>query len=148
MARQIRLTFPASGEKVIATLLEEDAPATCEMVWRVLEKPLKGPANHARGIGPEIYVMMPPAPEVPNENLTVFPIPGDLLFYHYVGQLPRGEKIYDIGIYYDRGGHSFWNVGWVPGNVFATVAENLEGLQRVGREISNSGAQLIEIERV
>lgn len=148
MARQILISFAALGEVVAATLLEEDAPATCDAIWAALKKPIERPVRHARGIGPEIYLMLPPMPSVPNEHMTVFPIPGDLLFYHYEGQLPRGECIYDIGMYYDRGGHSFWDVGWVPGNVFATVSQNLEGLQRVGRIISSAGAFTARVERL
>jgi len=147
MPRQIRLTFPESGQTVIADLQDQAAPDTCEAIWELLAEPLRGPVNHARGIGPEIYVMLPALPQVPEENMTVFPVPGDLLFYHYVGQLPRGEVIYDIGMYYDRGGHSFWDVGWVPGNVFATVTGNLAGLQRAGGIICERGEHPAIVER-
>ena len=92
--------------------------------------------------------MLPDLPQVPKENMTVFPVPGDLLFYHYIGQLPHGARIYDIGMYYDRAGHSFWDVGWVPGNVFATVSANLGGLQRVGGQVHESGEQEVVVERL
>jgi len=147
MAKRIKLVFPTSGVEVVATLLEEQAPATCETVWKVLEKPLEGKVYHGHETGPEIYFFMPPAPDLPNENSTVFPIPGDLLFYHYDGQLPRGEKVYDVGVYYGRGGKGLLAVGWTPGNLFAAVTENLEGLQKVGREVSNSGPQPVVVER-
>lgn len=148
MANRIKLSFPTQGIEVVATLLEEQAPATCEMIWSLLEKPLEGKVYHGHETGPEVFFFVPPAPDVPNESSTVFPIPGDLLFYHYEGQLPRGEKVYDVGVYYGRGGKGLLNVGWTPGNLFATVTENLAGLQQVGRMVSNSGPQSIVVTRV
>lgn len=148
MSKKIRLSFPELDIDVVASLLEEQAPLTCDAVWCALEEPLEGSCRHGHDSGPEIYVLMPPAPNVPDENATVFPIPGDFLFYHYSGQLPRGEKIYDIGMYYDRGGFSLLRIGWTPGNLFATVTENLRGLQLVAREIHETGPKRIKIERV
>ena len=92
--------------------------------------------------------MMPAAPDLPDEASTVFPIPGDILFYHYAGQLPHGEKVYDIGVYYGRGGKGLLAVGWMPGNLVATVTEDLKKLQQTGRLISNKGPQRAIVSRV
>jgi hypothetical protein len=146
MPKQFKMTFPSLGEEVIVTMLEDDAPATCEMFARVLAKPFVGSARHGHDSGPELYVLTPPAPDLPDENSAVFPAPGDILFYHYDGQLPRGEKVYDIGIYYDRGGHGLLRVGWTPGNLFAVVTGNLAGLQRVARQVHETGPKAIRLE--
>jgi len=148
MARQIRVTFPELNIEVIATLLEEQAPLTCEAIWAMLAKPLEGSARHGHETGPELYVLTPPAPDVPDENATLFPIPGDFLFYHYAGQLPRGEKVYDIGMYYNRGGKGLLRVGWTPGNLFATVTTNLAGLQQAARQVIETGPKRIRVERL
>jgi hypothetical protein len=129
-------------------MLEAEAPATCDAIWGFLEQPLDGIVRHAYGLGPELWILTPPAPEVPPENATIFPIPGDIGFYHYDGQLPNGEKIYDIALFYDRGAKSMITVGWVPTNVFAAVTENLEGLRSVGLGVIESGPTAIRIERV
>lgn len=147
MTKKIRLVFPDLDVEVIAVLLEEQAPLTCAAVWEALQQPLSGSCRHGHDTGPELYVLTPPAPDVPDENATVFPIPGDLLFYHYDGQLPRGERIYDIGIYYDRG-CSLLRIGWTPGNVFASVTDNLEGLRSVARAIHETGPKGVRVERV
>jgi hypothetical protein len=146
--RQIKLTFPEMNIEAVATLIEDKAPDTCATVWKFLEKPFEATVRIGIETGPEIWFLVPPAPELPNENSTVFPIPGDLLFYHYDGQLPHGEKVYDIGIYYNRGGKSLLNVGWTPGNLFATISENLSGVQQVAREMFQSGPKKIVVERV
>jgi hypothetical protein len=148
LARRIKVTFPASGVEVVATMLEEEAPMTCDAIWGFLDKPIEGMVRHAYGLGPELWIFTPPAPDLPYENATVFPIPGDFGFYHYEGQLPNGEKIYDIGIFYGRGAKSLTTVGWEPTNVFATVTENLEGLQRVASEVIETGPKAIKIERL
>lgn len=148
MARRIKISFPDLGMEVLADLNEEGAPDTCEHVWKSLEKPVEGPFYHGHETGPEIFFMMPAAPDLPNEASTVFPIPGDILFYHYDGQLPHGEKVYDIGVYYGRGGKGLLAVGWTPGNLVATVTEDLQKLQQAGRLISNKGPQRAIVSRV
>ena len=148
MSRRIRLSFPGTGVVVVCTLLEQEAPVTCETVWQALAEPRTETVHHGHETGPELWFLMPPAPELPNENATLFPIPGDLLFYHYDGQLPRGEKVYDIGMYYARGGRGLLNTGWTPGNLFATVTENLQGLQQMAAHIKNYGPQTVVVERL
>jgi hypothetical protein len=146
--RQIKLVFPELGIEAVAALLEEQAPDTCSTMWGFLEEPMESTVHIGIETGPEIWFLVPPAPDLPHENSTVFPIPGDLLFYHYEGQKPHGEKVYDIGIYYARGGKGLLNVGWTPGNLFATITENLAGVQRVARELHQSGPKRIVVSRV
>jgi hypothetical protein len=147
VARQIKLVFPELNIEAMATLLETEAPDTCDTVWQFLEQPLEATVHIGTETGPEIWFLVPPAPDLPNENSTVFPIPGDLLFYHYDGQKPHGEKVYDIGIYYARGGKGLLNVGWTPGNRFAEISENLVGVQQVVREMHRSGPKSIVVQR-
>ena len=49
MPRQIGIEFAQRKVKGIATLLEEEAPRTCQAVWNAL--PLEAGANHARWLG-------------------------------------------------------------------------------------------------
>jgi hypothetical protein len=148
MPKQIKLIFPASGAEVIATLQEDQAPATCAMVWNALQKPLQATVRVDHDMGPKLYVAMPPAPDLPNEQTTLFPIPGDVLFYHYAGKLPRGEKTYELAVYWRRGGKGFSNAGWIGANLFATVTTNMEGLQAVARTVLDSGPKTMRVERV
>jgi Protein of unknown function (DUF3830) len=148
MPRQIKLIFPATGTEVVATMTEDQAPATCKMVWEALQKPLEATVRIDHDMGPKLYVPMPPAPDLPKEQLTLFPIPGDVLFYHYAGRLPRGEKTYELAVYWRRGGKGVSNAGWIGANLFATVTANLEGLQAVARTVLDTGPKIMRVERV
>jgi len=53
MAKEIELEWPGIGIKVTATLLEEDEPELCEMLWKNLENPLKTFCRHPTSTGCE-----------------------------------------------------------------------------------------------
>lgn len=89
MTKQIRLVFPASEIEVIATLLEKDAPETCEWIWQQLEQPWQVRVEMDHSSGGELVFATTPAP-VASENMTIFPAPGDLLLFHFAGALPKG----------------------------------------------------------
>jgi hypothetical protein len=147
MAKQIRLVFPTSEIEVIATLLEKDAPETCEHIWRQLEQPIQVRVEMDHSSGGELVFATAPAP-VANENMTIFPAPGDLLFFHFAGALPKGDTSYSVGICYRRGAKGLRSAGWIAGNVFATVTQNLEGLPQVVRDVIEKGPQPLRIERI
>jgi hypothetical protein len=147
MARQIRLVFPTLNIEVVATLLEDQAPATWDAFWDILASPLEAKLRVDHDFGAKLCLAMPPVPGLPPESSTHFPIPGDLLFYHYAGRLPRGEKTYELGIYWRRGGKGFVDAGWIAGNLFATVTDNLAGLQKAATEVLNSGPKPVRLER-
>jgi len=148
MAKQIKLVFPASAAEVAATLMEDQAPATCAMVWDVLRTPLEGRVRIDHDMGPKLYMPMPPAPELPNEQYTLLPAPGDVLFFHHAGRLPRGEKTYELAVYWRGGGKGLSSAGWIGGNLFATVSGNLEGPQAVARAVLDTGPKPMRVERV
>ena len=121
MSKQFEIVFE-SGAVVVADLLEEKAPITCENFWEGLAEPITRDLNHGGETGPEIWCFVPePKEELPYENSTVFPEHGDILFYHYIQPPTRdGKRVFDIGIYWDRG-QSKLRQGWMPGNLFARV---------------------------
>ncbi|MEX2541234.1 MAG: DUF3830 family protein [Trueperaceae bacterium] len=81
--RRIRLTFVATGESVIAELLDDEAPATCELVWNML--PLEHDLYHGRFSGSEVFVLLDDAPEVPPEQRCHMPLPGEILYWRDEG---------------------------------------------------------------
>lgn len=133
MAKQFEIVFEASGEMVVADLLEDKAPITCENFLEAVAKPLRDTLHHGGETGAEMFCMMPePKEEIPYENSTVFPEHGDILYYHYRQPPTRdGVMVYDIGIYWDRG-QSKLAQGWIAGNLFAQVrgAEQIATLRR------------------
>ena len=122
MAKQFEIVFEKSGVVVVADLLEDRAPITCENFWEGIAEPVHERLHHGGETGPEMFCFVPPPKEeLPYENSTVFPEHGDILYYHYRQPPTRdGEMVYDIGIYWDRG-QSKLKQGWIAGNLFARV---------------------------
>jgi len=149
MTKRIRFYLPGFGVQAIATLLEDRAPATCRMVWELLEKVMEAPVHHGTETGPELWFFIPNRPDLPYEHCTVFPAPGDVVVYHRLpGIVASNEEVSDIGIYYDRGGKNLIaSLGWIPCNVFATVTENLAALACAARDVPPSGKERIIVSR-
>jgi len=101
--RHIRLTFVATGESVIAELLEDEAPAICKHVWSAL--PIKGKAIHAMYSGTEVFVLLDRPKPLPAENLVHLPLPGELLFFYDPGTGSVGARkpVAEICVVYGRG---------------------------------------------
>lgn len=141
MAKQVEIVFEKSGVVLIADLLEDKAPITCENFWNAIARPHTEKLRHGGETGPEMWCFVPPpAEELPYENSTVFPEHGDILYYHYRQPPTRdGMMVYDIGIYWDRG-QSKLKQGWIPGNLFAHVA----GKEHVALLRKEAGRLLLE----
>ena len=145
MARQIEISFTKRNVRGVATLLEEEAPLTCDAVWNAL--PLEGDAYHARWAGREVYTLVPPLGADPGkENATIMPIGGDLLYFEVDAasiDIPperrTGEPFIDIALFYGRNNFLLGPAGYMPGNLFATVTENLEGLAEACESIWREG---------
>ena len=67
--RQIRLTFVASGESVVAETLEDEAPNVCEYVWTHL--PIEAKVIHGMYSGLEVFAMIDKPEAVPEANASV-----------------------------------------------------------------------------
>jgi hypothetical protein len=146
------ITLERRGVSCLAELLDKDAPRTCEAVWSAL--PLAGDAYHAKYARNEVYTMVErfATPEPGLENPTVTPIPGDVVYFSFDGgMLDRGFKeekgiaalpgVIDLAIFYGRNNLLLnGDVGWVPGNVYATITEGLDRMAEACNDIWRSGA--------
>lgn len=141
MSKQFEIVFEKSGAVVVASLLEDKAPITCENFWEGIKNPVKEKISHGSETGPEMWCFIPPPKEeLPYENSTVFPEHGDILYYHYIQPPTRtGIKVFDIGIYWDRG-QSKLRQGWMPGNLFARI----EGAEQIKILRVEAGRLLME----
>src|SRR5438874_143298 len=101
--RQIRLTFPARGESVLAELLDDEAPKVCELVWSML--PVETKAIHGMYSGAEVFVMVDKPQPAPVENLVQLPLPGEILYFFDPGVGATGAKkpVGEIVLAYGRG---------------------------------------------
>ena len=141
MPRYIEIAFERREARCVAELLEAQAPRTCRAVWDAL--PQGGDAFHGKYARNEVYTLVEDfAPEPPGrENTTITPIPGDVCAFWFTGQelgsashgyseerRPAEDRmIVDLALFYERNNLLLNpDVGWVPGNVFATIVEGLD----------------------
>src|SRR5262245_5147453 len=101
--RGLRLTWVATGESVIAELLEDEAPAVCEQLRKLL--PMEYDAIHGQFSGAEVFVKLAEAHRVPEQNLVQLPLPGELLYFYDPGTnvQSRGTAMAEICFVYGRG---------------------------------------------
>lgn len=148
MARKIEIVLEQRGIRAVAEMLDEEAPKTCDAVWNAL--PQSGSVWHAKFANNEIFILTAPfAPEEPGrENGTVFPIPGDLLYFY----LPPGRAVpaevreqaaatglVDLALFYGRNNYLHGPEGHMPGNLFATITEGLKEMAAACQEIWRHG---------
>ncbi|GAA2352445.1 DUF3830 family protein [Saccharopolyspora halophila] len=152
MARYLSIALEKRGVSCVAELLDDDAPRTCEAVWNAL--PQVGPVQHAKYARNEVYTMVSRfAEEEPGqENPTVTPIPGDVVYFSFPGgMLDREFKrdkgvealpgVIDLAIFYGRNNLLInGDVGWVPGNVYASIVEGLAPMAEACHDVWRSGS--------
>ena len=152
MPRQLRFTFVDRGISGLVDFYEEFAPKTCETIWSALASPIRVPAIHAIYSGPEIMSAQSFDPRsIPNENQTVIPAPGDVLWFYQAPNLMKGltDEFWEIGLFYGDGGRIFGPMGWLPVNFFARMRqEDLPAFAAECRDIRISGAKVLEIARL
>lgn len=153
---KIKLTFLDEHVSCVAEFLEDKAPETCAFLWRSLERPFEGFAIHAMWTGRELSFPVPPERldrkglELPPENQTVFPIPGDLIWNAYQPYQWQGvpHAVYDFGIFYGRDSRILLPVGWRPSNHFGCITENLAAFAEVAARCQSEGKKRLMIERM
>jgi hypothetical protein len=74
--RRLRITFPATGESVMAEMLDDEAPNVCNLVWGLL--PVEARAIHGMYSGAEVFAMVDNPQPAPAENLVQLPLPGEI----------------------------------------------------------------------
>jgi hypothetical protein len=152
MSKLVRIGLARRGVSCVAELLEKDAPRTSAAVWEALGRgPLAGDAQHAKYARNEVYTMVPRFASIGRENTTVTPIPGDVVLFDFAGgMLDAGFKddqgidqeagAIDLAIFYGRNNLLInGDVGWVPGNVYATITEGLAGMAEACHDVWRSG---------
>lgn len=101
--RQIRLTFVASGESVLAEMLDDEAPAVCEHVWKIL--PVETKIIHGMYSGAEVFAMLENPQPLAEENLVQLPLPGELLYFYdsSTGAIGAKKPVAELVLAYGRG---------------------------------------------
>lgn len=134
-----RLTMTAGPLTFAGRLEEEAAPKTCALFRTLL--PMTGKIVQARWSGQSAWVPLGYELDVdlPPENATTLPLPGQLLFY------PGGVSEVEILVPY--GPTYFLSVaGPLAGNHFLTLVDGAEQLGELGRLVLWEGAQDVRFE--
>jgi hypothetical protein len=150
--RLIRLTFVATGESVVAEMLDDEAPQTCKAVWDLL--PAKGKMIHGMYSGSEIFMLLDNPQPAPIENQVQLPLPGELLFFHDPGgsQFTGANKVGEICIVYGRGVTARGPEG---ASIFVNMFARIPGdwkydwvdFANACRRVRYEGPQILRIER-
>ena len=147
MARRIELSLKQKKVRAVATLLEDEAPRTCTALWDML--PIDGETYHAKWAGRELYTLVPSPKVGPGqENATIMPIPGDLLYFDVSPDSidipidmrkanPKG--LVDIAVFYGRNSFLLSPQGFMPGNLFATITEGFAEYAKACGELFREG---------
>jgi hypothetical protein len=114
------------------------APLTCAAFRRLL--PFRSQVIHVRWSGEAVWAPLGDLSiGVAPENATTYPHPGEVLWY------PGGVSETELLIAYGRT-HFASKAGSLAGNHFLTIAEGLDRLPAIGRDVLWKGAQPLTIE--
>ncbi|MEX2123449.1 MAG: DUF3830 family protein [Woeseia sp.] len=152
MTRFIRLTEPRSGLSARCHLLDDKAPRSAELLWRLAQNRSTYDAIHAMWTGPELSCPLAsdalPAEmaktAIPLENATSYPKAGELaltcISAGSIKGLPPGV-FFDLGVFYGDGGRLLFPFGWLMANICAEiVADDLLYAKTSLEKIRNNGA--------
>lgn len=134
-----RVTITAGGIVFAARLERDAAPRTCELFVGML--PLESKLVQARWSGRAAWIPMgyEQLLDLPPENATSIPLPGQILLY------PGGVSEVEILVPY--GSTSFASVaGPLAGNHFLTVVDGHDLLAELGERVLWQGAQDVAFE--
>jgi hypothetical protein len=124
-----RFAINVAGTRVVAELLEREAPVLSQCMWENL--PVESFSVHAKFAGREMIVMVPFYAEAENEILNVQP--GDVAYY-------PGRQT--ICIFYGDT-QPFGHV-----SVFARIVERLDDLKATGDRLIRAGILPARLERI
>jgi hypothetical protein len=101
--RHLRLTFIATGETVLAEMLDDEAPNVCQHVWDLL--PVETKVIHGMYSGLEVFAMLENPKPAPHENMVQLPLPGELLYFYdpSTGAVGAKKPVAEIVLVYGRG---------------------------------------------
>jgi hypothetical protein len=147
MAKEMLITFVDARVSARAVLLEDQAPRTCETIWRTL--PVSGESTHAIYSGTIAALLIDPSIEVEEENATTCIQTGDVMFTHYRPGVRHGhpEPVSEIYWAYDRYARPTIPGQWVPAtaNVFGRIVGDPSAFYEVCRRLPREGVKRLEI---
>ncbi len=158
MNPRIRIILRDFELTATAELCVEDAPQASEMLLGLLRTPVLSVAIHAIYAGPAVLVDIPArhgeprGGQIPVENQTDSPRPGDLLLLpppvneEDLARVAEADDV-TLAVFYGDHGRPLTPQGWQPGVRVGLVVEGLEELREVCRRIRFEGACEVRLAR-
>lgn len=152
LAKKIEIVLPGENVRAVAILLEDEAPKTCEAVWKAL--PIEGQLWHGMFSGNESYVPLEGDAliRIEPENQTYWNVPGDVGYWYGLWgerKYVRGQQdVAEIIILYGRNVKVRDSTGRPCAyNLFGRVTKNLEGYAEASARIRTEGLKKIIIRK-
>lgn len=148
MTKKMILEFERGGE-ITATMLEDMAPKSCEIVWHSL--PVKGRMRHAMWAGEEVFFdEFPISKDMPLENATNNVKPGSITtaasFWVRDGHpcFQKGQTAF--AVFYGKGKPRKAVDETLDMNYFAHV-DDVKMMAEIGTRIRMQGSEIVTIKR-
>lgn len=153
LVKRLKILFPDEHVSAIGELYEDEAPTTCQALWRLL--PMKTTALHDIWSGHVVQFFLDPPVIVNYENVPrlLDVNPGDLYYYyrspHFFRGAPYGKtESSEIGIVYDRDSQPWGPRGAKAVNLFGKITENIQIVRDICERMITEGAKTISLEKV
>lgn len=137
--RKVVLEFERGG-RLIAELLDKDAPETAEAFWKKL--PITDLCEHAKFSGFVLSILPDLDVHKAENSRAIGVLPGQLLFNPHLNNATWHKR--EISIVYGVAAmrDSF---GYAPCNLFAEIREGLDQLREIGIRIHHDGREKLTI---
>ena len=157
--KSIKIHFIRKKVTFTASLLWDEAPQTCRAVVDSLVIPHRAKARHAIWSGKEVFLYLPQTipKNLPLENHSIFPAPGELMFFYMPENRLKGIRdikyrdpgdVFELAIFYGINNLRLtMEMGW-RGSIFARIEQNqLPELSAACEDLYWDGALDITINR-
>ena len=139
--RKIVLEFERGG-RLIAELLDQDAPETAAALWKKL--PMRELCEHAKFSGFVLSILPDLDVHKAENSRAIGVMPGHIVFNPHLNNATWHKR--EISIVYGVAAmrDSF---GTAPCNLVANITENIDLLREIGTRIHHEGREYLEIKR-
>src|ERR1044071_4932706 len=99
----IQLRYVATGELVLAEMLDDEDPRVCQHLSVIL--PVETKVIHGMYSGAEVFAMLDKPQPAPAQNMVQLPLPGEILYFYdpSTGAVGSKKPVGEICVVYGRG---------------------------------------------
>lgn len=137
MLKNPRILLAIGPFEFVGTLERETAPVS--VAWLLQQLPLKGLLRHARWSGEAAWLPLEGSPQLPAENATAHPRPGQILLY--AGSLSQAELLIPYGACAFAS-----KAGTLAGSPVMSLDGPLEDLCALGRLLIEEGMKPLRLQ--